>query len=211
MCVGHFEICRRYQLFPWWINTMRLSPYCLWKSTQNIIAIHWEIPFSFSLDNLRALRFQSWYTILKCPLGHIYWEAFPFTPVTERQQCDFFMVAKASKSVKGRLIVETICLSVHEIHVYSVLFAIWFTCLISWTYIYSVRLVIIRAQRPPKNYKTCSIHIGVQFVGRICKWTPMLSVYTQMVITWFYAANRFLSWKYLIMNLFVGYEDLGQW
>ena len=47
----------------------------LWNSTQNILPIHWKIQFFYNTEILRALRFKSSYTFLKCPpglLGHLW-------------------------------------------------------------------------------------------------------------------------------------------
>ena len=39
----------------------------LWNSTQNILFIHWKIWFLYNIEILRALRFKSSYSFLKCP------------------------------------------------------------------------------------------------------------------------------------------------
>ena len=41
----------------------------LWNSTQNILSIYWKIWFLYNVEILRALRFKSSYSSLKCPPG----------------------------------------------------------------------------------------------------------------------------------------------
>ena len=46
---------------------MRNFKGCLWNSIQNILPIHWNIRFSYNVENLRALTFRSVYAFFNSP------------------------------------------------------------------------------------------------------------------------------------------------